>query len=230
MSARCSRCDRSAKLAPHHEHFFRMARRNLFARRHAPSRPRQHGEGIPRLADTVAVEMPGLEIRVHLRRRNDHDPHVAVRLDALRAQPLAQEKGVRGAGVDRPEGEGLIALLNCLAQRPPIAHAFFPQGLREGDGVAVQAHHQAGKAFGLDRTEPATRRHDQPRRGVRRFEFAIDDLVANRRPAHLAMQFDSQAVFRIQPEFLRHDDRRAVRQRHEPEAQGTRADVDDFWT
>jgi hypothetical protein len=50
-------------------------------------------------------------------------------------------------------------------------------------------------------------------------EFAVDDFVANRRPAQFAAQFNAQPEFFEQAKILRQHERRAIRQRHEAEPQ-----------
>ena len=139
------------KIPADHQHLFRMARGDLFARGHAPTGLGEDREGIPRLAHAISIEMPGLEIGVHLRGRNDDDAHIATWLDAMIAQPLPEHEIVRRVGVHHPEGAWLVATANFLAQRLTIPHSAFPKILRKGDGVAVQIQHEPGEALDLHR-------------------------------------------------------------------------------
>jgi hypothetical protein len=55
---------------------------------------------------------------------------------------------------------------------------------------------------------------------MRRFQFAIDDLVADRRPAHFAPQLHVHAVFGEKAQFVGHDYRSAVGERYEAKPDG----------
>ena len=63
--------------------------------------------------------------------------------------------------------------------------------------------------------EPEGRREDRAGRRLRGVELALDHLVANGRPARLAPQLHLQPEGVKQPELVRHDERRAIAQRHE---------------
>lgn len=121
-------------------------------------------------------------------------------------------------GCTTPNVSGLV---RCEIRA--IAHAAPPQVFRKSDRVALQIKHQSGQAVRLDAAEAAIRRHDETCRRVRRNEFAVDDFVANRRPADFAMQFHINPEFREQAEFLRHRQRRAIRERNEAHADRMRA-------
>ena len=81
------------------------------------------------------------------------------------------------------------------------------------------------EAIRLNRAESAIGRHDEPGRRMSRIEFAIDDLVAHGGPADFAMQFHVEAEPREQAKRLGHDERRAIRERDEADAQRMRAMV-----
>ena len=52
------------------------------------------------------------------------------------------------------------------------------------------------------------------------FQFAVNDLVADRRPAKFAAQLDAQTKFSEQSQFVRHHQRGAIGQRHEAKPDG----------
>jgi hypothetical protein len=78
------------KVSARHQDFLGMTGRQLGARRNAPTGAGLRGNGIPRFADAKSIEMAGLEIGHHLRRRDDNDADVPVRLDSGGVEPGAQ--------------------------------------------------------------------------------------------------------------------------------------------
>ena len=72
--------------------FFRMTGDKLLAGGDAPSTPLRHRCRVPRFADTVAVDQSGLEIRCHLRRRQNDNADGASGINAAGCQPSAQQK------------------------------------------------------------------------------------------------------------------------------------------
>ena len=80
------------KIPPYHEHLFGVARCEFRARGHTPASARLHRDRVPRLAYTKAIQIAGLQIRHHLRRRYHHNAHITFRLDARRCQPVPHQK------------------------------------------------------------------------------------------------------------------------------------------
>jgi hypothetical protein len=68
-------------------------------------------DGIPRRADTEAIDMSVLQTLHHVRRRQHHEPHVLVRIDAARRHPEADVIVVRRIRKRHAEGERALALL-----------------------------------------------------------------------------------------------------------------------
>ena len=114
-----------------------MPRREFLARGHAPASFSWHREGVPRLAAAVAVEMPGLEIGMHLGRRHDDDLHIPLRLDAVGAQPAPQEKTMRRIWMHDAESVEPPTVGDLVPQRLAIAHPALPEFAGKGDRIAV---------------------------------------------------------------------------------------------
>src|SRR4051812_17756999 len=107
-----------------------MSRLEFRTGRNHPPGAGHHGEGVPRIADAITVNVTGPKIRVYLRRRNHDKLYVALRIDAVRAQPISQHKAVRGMLVNDPERQEVWRIANIGRERPSIANAAAPECLR----------------------------------------------------------------------------------------------------
>ena len=98
-------------------------------------------------------------------------------------------------------------------------HAACPQLVGKCNRVAVEIEHQGRQTLGTDRGQAEAAHKDKSGQGMGRFEFTVNDFVANGRPTDLAAELDSQVVFFEQSKLARHDDRRTVVERHKANAQ-----------
>jgi len=85
--------------------------------------------------------------------------------------------------------------------------------------TAIQIQHERRHAVTGNRAQAERGRDGHRGQGMGRIQFAMDDLVPDRGPAELAAQLHPQAVLLIEAKLPGHDERRAIRQRHEPQAQ-----------
>ena len=91
---------RLGKLLREGEHFLGMIGPDfLGADRGEAGAFRDHA-GIPRLSHAEAIHAAGLHIRGNLRRGHSDERHVVIRVNAARAEPVAQPHRVR-AGLER---------------------------------------------------------------------------------------------------------------------------------
>jgi hypothetical protein len=106
------------------QYFFRMTGRQLFTGGNDPARAALHSEGVPWLADAVAVDEAGGEVGGHLRGRQGDDAHVLFDINATGGKPLAEHEVMRGVARDRAEGETAAgAAADELFQAHGITHA-----------------------------------------------------------------------------------------------------------
>jgi len=112
--------------------------------------------------------------------------------------------------IDNAEGESIALVSDDVAERPAVAHAFFPKALGQGDRIAVEIEDETGDTISFDRADSARNGNQHSSGSVSCIKFAVDNLVANRRPADLAREHDFNSVFFKEPEFLRDNERGAV--------------------
>lgn len=211
------------KIGADHEHFFRVQRRKLGTARGDPPGAGHHGERVPRLAGAESVEMSRTQMGHHLRGWHHHHPRVVFKIEAVTLQPEPQQHRVRRPLIHGAERERTRALANEIAQRPAVAHARTPEPLRERDGVAVQIQHDARHALGAGSAYARGGGEEHSRRRMGRVEFAVDHLFTDRRPAEFAREFHGEPVPFKEPEFPGHDDRHAVGEAGEADADGLMA-------
>ncbi len=88
-----------------------------------------HGEGIPRLPRTVAIEMSRTQVGEHLRRWHHHDRHIIFSIQTISFQPESQQHRMRRPVIDGAECHAASTPLNMIAQRSAVAHTFLPEAL-----------------------------------------------------------------------------------------------------
>ena len=191
---------------------------------------------VPRLADAVAVDRATREMRHHVRRRHHRKAHVAIRIDAARSEPQAQQVIVRGVGEDRRQRDGRAALARAAsddggqgagierrAGRAMVADMLGrsvldlpPQRVRQRDRVAVQMQRHRRDHRDVDAVDAQRGRERHRREHVGRVEQADRELVADVGPGDFAEQFDVETVTLVEAEHLREQHGRAVDQGNEP--------------
>lgn len=208
-----------------HEHFFDLARGMGGAPGGAPTDVFADREGIPRLADTVAVDRAGGEIAEHLGGRDDDDTHVAFGIEPGGKQPIPEHQVMRGKMVDDTEGERLAgsAILRKGAERGGVACAGLPQCTGKGNGVAVEVENERGEDFGGGATQAEVGGPKHRRGGMHGVEFAVDNFFANGGPANLASEFDAEAVSSEETEVCSDGERGGVGEGEEAEPKWARA-------
>ena len=192
------------------------------------------GDRIPRRADAEGVDVPVGEALDHVGRRQHHEPHVLVRVDAARRHPEAQVIVVRRERKRHAEGERVLAARlaggDDLGERARRHHrigdASFGGGCDRGvergrhrDGVAVHAERERRDDRHLDVAEAEARGDRHRRDQVRGVEQADVELVAHVRPRHLAHEIDVEAFGRGEALVDRDDQRGRVAKRNEADAQ-----------
>lgn len=216
------------EFAAHHQHFFDVAGVGGGAKRRAPAFALLDRERVPWFAGAIAVERAGHKIAKHLGRRDDGDPDVAGRIESRGAQPVEEHHVMGRKRKHDAERESVFpATTEGLgAQGLGVDDARGPETVRERDGVAMEIHHEGG-AHVRGRAPESELGGPEDRRGRGGgVEFAEGNFVPHGSPADFARELDAQSVAGEEPEFLRHDERRAIRQRHEAEAE--RAEKRDF--
>ncbi len=86
--------------------------------------------------------------------------------------------------------------------------------VRKGDGVAVVSHHEPGEAWDWDDAEAVGHFHHHAGGGVGGIQLAVEHFFPNGGPADFAGKADVEAVAFEKSEFVGHDERGAVGQRH----------------
>lgn len=200
------------EITANHQHLLRVTGRELRADSRTPAIAGFHRDRIPRLTHAVAVEIAGLQVHEHRRRRHHDDVNVLVRIDARRRKPRAQQEVVGGPLEDHAEGKRLRspATFDLRAQRPRIPHAALAQVAGKRDGVAVEIQHQPCHAFAANRAQRQRRREGHHRERMGCFQVAVENLVANGRPARLALKLHIEIIFGKETQLLRHHQRSAI--------------------
>ena len=180
----------------------------------------EYGLLIPGFAHAIAVNGAGLQRGRHLRRRGDREQHIGVdlagdiragviaRMNAARRQPITQfiivrrdrkyhahikglalglvlfDHGFQVIGLDRMYGFAV-----CV-QRHIRLH-LSPDGVGNGDAVAVQIHAERGNNVG-----PGAKTDGRPQRlagqHMRAVQLAVDDAIEQHLPVGLRFQRDVQ--------------------------------------
>lgn len=83
----------------------------------------------------------------------------------------------------------------------------------------MQAQYHGGNAFTLDGAQPKRSGNRHPGEGVGGIEFAMDYFIANSGPAQFAMEFHLKPMFFKKSQLTRHEQRSAIVEGHESEAQ-----------
>jgi hypothetical protein len=213
------------KILAHHKNFFGMAGGEVGGGGGDPAGFFAHGEGVPRLADAVAVNGAGGEVAVELGRGHDDDADVFIGVYLSGAEPVAQDDILHGVGEDDAEHEEafVASALNLGAQSGGVAHAAFPEGGGERDGVAVGVEHGGGEARGGDAAEAESGRDKHGRDGVSGVELAVDNFIADGGPADLAAQLHVETTAAEKALRVRDEDGRGVGERDKAHAQAAGA-------
>ncbi len=158
--------------------------------------------------------MPPREVPEHLGWRHHHDAHVAIRIDAGRAQPFPQVQMVRGKRKYHPQRQRLATPPGT--EMPPqggaVADAGGPEWLRQREGVALQVEHEGCEDLARGAPEAEFEGPEHRCRGLHRIEFPIDELLAHRGPAHFPPQLDGQSMAVEVALFPGDQQRRGIRQ------------------
>ena len=182
---------------------------------------------VPRLADAEAIDLPGAH-RIRQERRRNHDqPHVAVRVDAHRGEPVAQLIVVAGERIHHAERERLVsaarARFDDASRAPCLARADRRRAVAPSRSICSHSGIETvmalppspsenGAISGVRQMPDAERRRDGHRpEHVRGIEVADDQPVADVRPRGLAHEPQVEAFGRR--EALLHARPRAPRSR-----------------
>src|SRR6185369_13858070 len=165
-----------------------------------------NGDRIPGFAYAIAVQVAEFKVGKHLRGWDDDNAHIGIGIDSTRPQPLAKQKVLRGKEEDDAKDVGFLApdAQDFGAQGSSIANAPVPKFLRERDGIALEAEHQARNATLSLVSERVVDGEGQSGRSVSGIEFAINNLVPNGAPPNFPAQFDVDPVFLEKTKFVRH--------------------------
>ena len=181
-----------------------------------------HGPVEPGGADAEAVDAAVLEVGEHLGRRQGLQVHVAVGVDRVGGQPVAQQQVVHRSRMHDAEGMGFAVV--ALQPGPVVVHvvdARLGEPTGQGDAVAVTAqgegaHHRQRLIAVAARRHPG--RHARGHQG--RVEGAIEQAIGDPAPAGFPHQLHLiETVLGEQALGLGHRQRRAGRQGHEPQVE-----------
>ena len=165
----------------------------------------EHGALVERIGAEEAVDVPGAQVGDHLGRRRHAQLDVAVRVQSMLGQVVAQQEVV-----DRVlEGDRELEAL-------PVARVAVVLVLeRERDRLPVDVL-DGGHAHRLRRAALADRHRQRHRRQeVRGVELAVDHLVAHQRPAGGLAEGDVQALRLVHAHRVGHDQGRGAVDRDE---------------
>src|SRR5450432_567371 len=106
-----------------------MLWRDLAGRRRHPAGLIQYRGRIPRLGYAITVEKPLLKGFVDQARRDDHNPNIALRIDAAGGEPFAQIVVLRGELKHDTKNKSATRLLLAkdATETGGVAHAQIPK-------------------------------------------------------------------------------------------------------
>ncbi len=178
-----------------------------------------HGPIQPGSADAEAVDAAILDVGEHLGRWQGLQVHIAVGIDPIGRQPVAQQQVVHRGRMDDAQGVGFaVVALQPGAVVVDVVDAGLGEPTGQGDAIAVAAQGE-GTDNGCRLITMTPRRHPggHARGHQGRIEGAIEQAIGDAAPAGFPHQVHLiEAVFGEQTLCLGHRQRRAGRQGHEP--------------
>ncbi|GAV36536.1 hypothetical protein ROTAS13_04224 [Roseomonas sp. TAS13] len=180
----------------------------------------------PGLAGAEAVDLPGRQRIAGPGGRQHAEVQVPVRVEPAQRHPVAQQVVVRGEGEDHGEARrrGQRAHQRGEVLRRQRQSRVEPRGKGAGQDqpVAVQAESGADRQPMPHAAQTAGQGDGHRPEQVGRVQPAEGDLVAHRGPGCLGGKHDPQPGGGEHAQFLSHQQRRGVGQRHEaqPEQAG----------
>ena len=83
------------KITVNHQYLFGMKRIHFWTGGRNPACLRPNRNGIPGFTRAKAIQMSGLQVGHHLLRRQDHEAHLAIRVNPVQCKPAAQQMPMR---------------------------------------------------------------------------------------------------------------------------------------
>ncbi len=138
----------------------------------------EHRALAPRLREQHSVEIAGREVGDRVRRRIDAQLDIAVRVEAVFSEIVAQQHGMHRQFVRDAELESFPVLRIAALLVPDMQH----------DGISVDVLNSRHERVGPGRSDAHRHRQRQTQHKMRRIELGVDQLVAHECPTRRTRQ------------------------------------------
>ena len=217
----------------HAQHLFLPEAPDIVTARHHLPHALRRRQAVPGLTDTEAIQRTAGQLRRHQRRRHGAHLDVAVRIDAARRQPVAQQIAMRRERMHAGQLEQRLTALLALAhmrrqrlrdlQRTGEVVAVLAEGghqrARQRDGVAAQIErhgtdHRRGAAI---QAQSRGQRHQ--RQHLRTLQHTGLQVITQRRPRGLPLECHRQPLLAEKPQLLSDHEGRGIIEWHQAQRQ-----------